>query len=145
VTSRRQHVILLQGHSKVKVNPKGTYKVNVMGPWGLKDIDTTDHSAEEQFGLVWTEVIMFGKCNYRSKRYNLYTEIVTGKQRKSPTAINSGFCVDLTQTPIGPSDETFLLATFLPPVEVACRKHPTLPAEALKEQTMKTWECGGSS
>lgn len=60
-----------------------------------------DDSKEEQRGFVWRAILFCDKCNYISKKFNLYTTLQSKKRGPKTAAINHGMQVGLSQVPIG--------------------------------------------
>ena len=62
-----------------------------------------DYTAEQQRGMCWREKVICDKCVYKSKPFNLFEEIETGKRGRKAATANVGLHVALTQTSIGPN------------------------------------------
>ena len=57
-----------------------------------------DYTAEQQRGMCWREKVICDKCVYKSKAFNLFEEIETGKRGRKAATANVGLHVALTQT-----------------------------------------------
>ena len=65
--------------------------------------------------MCWREKVICDKCAYKSKAFNLFEEIETGKRGRRAATANVGLNVALTQTSIGPNSVRRLcLATNIP-------------------------------
>lgn len=78
-----------------------------------------DMTAEEKRGLGWRERGICHNCDYKSKMFNLYNEVDTGKRGRKAADINQGLSVGMTQTPIGAAGlRKVLLSSNIPPPSV---------------------------
>lgn len=59
-----------------------------------------DMNAEEMRGICSRQQMICDTCSYRSKKFNLYEEQVTGKAGRRAATQNTGLCVGLSKTPI---------------------------------------------
>lgn len=75
-----------------------------------------DLASEERRGLGSRMGLRCTKCNYSSRRYNLYEEVDTKSPGRKAAKINYGLQVGLSQTPVGNDGmRKILLSTNTPP------------------------------
>ena len=75
-----------------------------------------DMAREDIRGLGCREQMICTHCNYRSKFYPLYEEIVTNKRGRKPARVNVGLAIGLSKTPIAAAGfRRLCLSTNLPP------------------------------
>ena len=75
-----------------------------------------DMQREQIRGLGCREQMICTHCNYRSKLFTLYEEIVTARKGRKPAKVNVGLAIGLSKTPIAAAGYRRLcLSTNLPP------------------------------
>jgi hypothetical protein len=79
-----------------------------------------DFEKELQWGFCWKESVICDKCQYKSKLYNLYQEVETGRPVREAATANLGLNIAMTQTPVGPSSvRKLLLGSNIPAPSVS--------------------------
>ena len=74
-----------------------------------------DKNSEKKWGICWKETLKCTECQYRSKEYNLYPEVDTGKPGRKPAAPNLGLQIGIAHTGIGNTGaRNILMAAGIP-------------------------------
>lgn len=83
-----------------------------------------DLSKEEKRGSAWREVATCSKCQYKSKTYNLYDEVITNRPGRRAAKINLGRQVGIQHTPGGTTSyRQVCMASNIPPPSVSGMQH----------------------
>lgn len=85
----------------------------------------SDFVNEIQWGFCWRERAVCNHCVYKSKYYNLYRQIETGKRGRRAATANVGLNIAMTQTPVGPTSVQKLILGSNTPAPSATNLHKT--------------------